>query len=376
MASTNRILLTGATGYVGGTVLDHLTKSQDPSIKVLTIDLLVRSDDAAAKLRQAYGDRVNTIQWPGGLSNVSFIADTAANYDLIINTGSGFVADGAKAFVQGLARRVESGKPAPWLLHIGGCTSLGDRPITQPEKAYPDREWDDTDGAALYALLHAEEVADPYPQRTTELGVLAAAEEAGVSAISLNTPCIFGEGTGLFNKQGIIIPTLMRYVVQHGHGFKLTETANFDWVHVEDLADVYVLLAQAILKGDSAKIPSGKKGLIFPATGRSLQTEIFQHCLDAAFDLGVLPREGTPKTKEIRQATLQQIADEITFGILPMAERGWAGNKAQKGTVAKNVLGWKPRFLEEAWKKDFKDELVALKEGRRGVTMESCIGQT
>ncbi len=278
--------------------------------------------------------------------------------------------------VDGLARRVKPGAPAPWLLHIAGCTNLADRPLTQ--ESFPDRVWDDADGGAVYEFLRSEDEREPYPQRTTEVGVLTAAEEAGVQAVSLNTPCIFGEGTGLFNKQGIILPVIMRYVVTHGHGYKLNETSNFDWVHVEDLADVYLLLVRTILTRDDrgvGYIPSGKKGIIFPAVGRALQTEINQRCLDAAFDAGVLPREDTPKEKEIRLVPLQEIADEITAGLVDMAERGWAGNKAMTGTQARKLLGWNPSRLEDAWRQDFVDELNALKDGRRGVTMESCIGK-
>lgn len=374
MTAANRILLTGATGYVGGTILDHLVKSQAPSFKAVTVDLLVRTEEAAAKLREAYGDRVNPILWPGGLTNIPFITETAANYDLIINTGSGFVADGAKAFIHGLARRVKPGQPAPWLLHISGCTNLSDRPITQT--AYPDRVWHDADGNAVYEGIKSMDEADPYPQRTTEIGVLTAAEETGVKAISLNTPLIFGEGTGLFNKQGLVVPMLIRYVVERGYGFKLLETANFDWVHVEDLADAYLILAQRILEGRGVEeIPSGKNGIIFPAVGRVLHTEMIQWSLDAAFDGGVLPREDTPKEKEIRQVTLQGIADEATSGMLDIAERGWAGHKGMNGTMAKK-LGWNPRFLEDAFKQDFVDELNALKDGKRGgITLENCVAQ-
>ena len=380
MASSNKtILLTGATGYVGGTVLDHLLKSEVPIILDLTFDVLVRTQDAAEKLRSVLGERVNPILWPGGLTDTESIIKTASHYDLIINVGSGFIPAGSQAFVSGLAQRAKLNPdgPTPWLLNIAGCTNLGDKPLTQT--AHPDREFDDADGNSVYEWLRAADEREPYPQRTTEVGVLTAAEATGgaVHAVSLNTPLIFGAGTGLFNQQGIIIPTLMRYVVSHGYGFKLNETANFDYVHVEDLADVYVLLVQNILEREDrgvGYIPSNKGGILFPAVARVLQTEIFQRCLDAAFDAGVLPREGTPQEKEIRLAGLKEIADEITFGLMDMAEQGWAGNKAQKGTVAKKLLGWKPTRLEEAWKKDFVDELEALKEGRRGVTMESCIG--
>ncbi|KAJ4156384.1 hypothetical protein NW754_008012 [Fusarium falciforme] len=373
--STQAILLIGATGYVGGTVLDHFIKAQDEVLKHLTFDLLVRSEDAADKLRSAYGDRVNPIQW-AGLHDVEFISGIASNYDIIISTGSGFITNGAEAFVKGLARRIKPGASPPWMLHISGCSNLSDRPLTQ--QAYSDREWDDTDGNAVYEFLKAEDAREPYPQRTTEVRVLSTAQETGVQAVSLNTPIIFGTGTGLFNQQGIIIPIIMRYVIQHGHGFKLNETSVWDWVHVEDLADVFVLLTRTILEREDrgvGYIPSGTNGIIFPATGRALQLEIMQNCLDVAFAEGILPREDTPSSKEIRQVTLQELADEITAGLTDMAERGWAGTKLMKGTEAKRLLGWNPTRLEEAWKQDFKDELEALRNGQRPWTLESCIGQ-
>ncbi|KAK3994532.1 hypothetical protein QBC44DRAFT_379270 [Cladorrhinum sp. PSN332] len=378
MAPTTKILLTGATGYVGGTLLHRLVNSSDPTIKSLTFDALVRTDEAADKLKAAYGDRITTIKW-AGLTDTELIPDTSANYDIVINVGSGFITDGALAFVRGLSRRVgkDDGTPAPWILQISGCTNLADKPLTGTP--YPDRVWDDADSGAVYEYERSQDALNPYPQRTTEVGVLTLADELGVNAVSLNTPLIFGEGSGLFNRQGIIIPVLMRYTLMHGYGFKLTETANFDWVHVEDLADAYILLVKLILEGrgdgggGGTAIPRGKKGILFPAVDRALQTEIFERCLDAAFEMGLLPREDTPREKTIRQVPLKEIADEITAGLMDMAEQGWAGNKAMKGTVLRR-LGWEPKHGRESWVKDYRDELVALKEGRRPYTLDSCIG--
>ena len=93
-APTSKILLTGATGYVGGTVLDHLVKSTDGIIQGLTFDLLVRGEEPAQKLRKAYGDRVNPIQWTG-LADTEAIASIASNYDIVVNVGSGFIPAGA-----------------------------------------------------------------------------------------------------------------------------------------------------------------------------------------------------------------------------------------------------------------------------------------
>ncbi|KAH6951245.1 hypothetical protein BKA56DRAFT_605884 [Ilyonectria sp. MPI-CAGE-AT-0026] len=370
MPSPSKILLVGATGYVGGTILDHILKSQERSIEKLTLDLLVRGPEAAEKLQATYGDRVNPILWEG-LADTTFISDVAANYDIILNTGFGFEPDGAEAFIQGLTRRITSVTPTPWLLHLSGCSNLADRPLTQT--AHPTREWDDANSCAVYEFLKAEDVHDPYPQRTAEIRVLSAAEKTGVQAISVNTPCIFGTGSGIFRRQGFIIPAFMRFVIQHGYGFKLNETANFDWVHVDDLADIFVLLLRTILQREDHGIgflPSGKTGIMSSSVGHTLQIDMMRLCLDAAFDAGVLPRDDTPKEKEIRQVSLQEIADEIMDGLVSMAERSWAGHKKMKGTVARQLLGWDPKRLEESWKQDFIDVLNNLRSGKTGGILE------
>ncbi|KAF2642890.1 NAD(P)-binding protein [Massarina eburnea CBS 473.64] len=370
----SNILLTGVTGYVGGTVLSQLLASTEPSLTGLTFDLLVRDAEKAKKLEKEYGNRVNPIQW-AGLEDTSFIEDIAANYDIIINVASGFIAPGAIAFVKGLARRVGPDKPAPWMLHISGCTNLADRPLTQREQ--PFREWEDEkDATAILEQLKALDEKEPYSQRTAEVGVLEAAAARGVQAVSVNTPVIFGEGTGLFNRQGLVIPSIMGYVVQHGYGWKLNETANFDRVHILDLADLFVLLVRTIIERPDrgvGHITSGKPAVIFSEAGRVLIKDINQRCLDVAFASGILPREGTPKDKEIRLVTLQEIADELTAGSMAVAERGWAGHKSTKGVRAR-ALGWEPTRLQEAWEQDFLDELVALQENRRMMSMASCIG--
>lgn len=312
-----KILLVGATGYIGGTVLDQLVRSEEPSIKPLTIDVLIRDPSSAGVLREAYGDRFRTIPW-AGFTGIPFVTDTAANYDIIVNAG------------------------------------------------------------AIFDFLAREDARDPYPQRTAEVGVLAAAEESGVAGVSLNSPCVFGTGAGLFNRQGFIIPLFTRYVLRHGHGFKLNETANFDWVHVADLAGVFVLLVRAVLeRGDHgvSYIPTGRRGVISTAVGRTLQAEMMRLCLDAAFGAGILPREDTPGDKEIRQVGLEELAGEVMGGLVGMAERGWAGHKVMTGTVAKKLLGWNPTRLEEAWRQDYHDVLGALQDGISGNSLETSIGK-
>lgn len=383
----SRILLVGATGYVGGTVLCQLLTSFNFSLKDLVIHLLVRSETQAQRLREAYGGRVHTILWRG-LEDTEFIRDTAAQYDIIINAGSGFVPSGATAFVDGLARRLGAGNPVPWLIHTAGCTNLVD-----PSKE--SHEWnDERDGRVIYDYVKELDSKSPYPQRTAELATLEAADLSGVQAVSVQAPCIIGEGNGLFNQQGLVIPLIMRYVIEHGHGFKVNDKANFDWVsytaeerliritdsvaqvHVEDLADYYVSIVRTVLERPDrgvGYIPSGKEGIIFPTVGRALITEMNEKALDASFAAGVLPRKDTPPQKEIRLVPLQEIADELTSGFYDIAERAWGGEKAVRGTIGQKIFGWNPTKLEDAWNQDFEDEMIAYTEGRRGITLNNCV---
>jgi hypothetical protein len=142
------------------------------------------------------------------------------------------------------------------------------------------------------------------------------------------------------------------------------------------LADYYISIVKTILERPDrgvGYIPTGKQGILFPTVGRVLITDINAAALDVAFAAGVLPRSDTPQEKEIRLVPLQEIADELTGGFCEIAERGWGGEKAVKGTIGQKVLGWNPKRLERDWKQGFEDELSAYMEGRRGITINGCV---
>jgi len=371
----NKVLVVGATGYVGGTVIAQLLKSTAPSLQHQIFDVVVRKDEHVLKLQQEYGNRVRVFKWPG-LQDTAFIEELAQDYDVIVNAGTGFHAPGAIAFVHGQSRRIHAGKPTPWMINLSGCTNLATRPLTQPP--VPLREWNDLeDGAAIFDYMKELNAREPYPQRTAEVGVLTAGAATGVQVVSVNAPVIFGNGAGLFNRQGTIIPRVMNYALQHGYGFKLNETANFDRVHVADLAQIFVILVRTILKRPDRGvgfIPANEKGVLFSESGHVLIKDINQRCLDALFEDGLLPKLGGPKEKEIRLVPLEEIADKLALRINTIAERSWAGHKRTRSMVARKVLGWEPTRLQDDWEQEFKNELIALKDGKRIFTFAGVIG--
>ncbi|KAH9907033.1 NAD dependent epimerase/dehydratase [Xylariomycetidae sp. FL2044] len=389
--STTKILLTGATGYVGGTVLHRLMSDPAPSLQPLKISVLVRGQDRADKLSARYGDRVSCILFKD-YDETDLITQLASQHDVVINAGSGFHPASAAAIIDGLRQRKQNGdggsssSSRPWMLHTSGCSNLSDRPLTG--EPFPDREWHDADAAAAYDFEKAENEREWYPQRAAELAVLGhrAVEAGEVGALSIQAAAIFGRGEGLFQNAGLMIPIMMRYVLEKGYGFSLGQgTGVIDYVHVADLAELYVLCVRKIVEGrdgdgdgdgdgDDA-LPSGRRGIVFPTAGRVLMRDIARGCLDAAFEAGVLPREGTtPAQKEIRTVTLEEAAT-TTAGNLVVAEVGWSGHRKTNGTIARDLLGWTPTRCAEAWRQDLADELRLAVEGKRGVTIDSCIAE-
>lgn len=385
--SSSKILLTGATGYVGGTVLHRLMTSTAPSVQDLKVSVLVRGEERADKLLRTYGeDRVAPILFRD-YDETDLIEQLASQHDIVINAGSGFHPSSAKAMVQGLSQRKQdtTTTPRPWMLHTSGCSNVSDRPITG--EAFPDRELHDADGTTVYDFEKAENEREWYPQRAAELAVLGHpaviigtdSEHQGVGALSIQAPCIFGEGEGLFQRAGLMVPIMMRYVVEKGYGFQLGDgTGVIDYVHVADLADLYVRCVRDILETSAQNLPSGARGIVFPTAGRVYMKDIAQGCLDAAFAAGVLPRGGdgvmTPLRKYIMQVDLQEAAT-TTAGNVVVAEVGWAGHRATRGTVARDSLGWQPAHGQEAWQQDFVDELRHVVAGQRTVTIDSCIAE-
>ncbi|KAH9904255.1 NAD dependent epimerase/dehydratase [Xylariomycetidae sp. FL2044] len=364
-----KVLLTGATGYIGGTILNQLALSTNPTFEDLTISVLVRGEEKARKLKARYGDRIACINFQG-LDDIALITEIASHHDIIINAASGFHPPSAEAMVRGLAERKAATGRLVWMLHTSGCSNISDRPITGIP--YPDREWDDANADAVYEFEKMENDREWYPQRASELIVLDTSSDLGVNALSIHIPNIFGEGEGLFQNASLIVPIMMGYVLSKGYAFYVGDkTACIDNVHISDLAALYLLCMRKILEDGGKDLPTGKAGIIFATNGRVTLYDVAQGCLDAAFDAGILPDEGRPKEKEIREVDLAEAAT-TTAGNLVVAECGWAGHRLTKGTIARK-LGWIPTRGEDAWRQGFHEELQAALAGKRGVTIGTCI---
>ncbi|PWI72419.1 NAD dependent epimerase/dehydratase family protein [Purpureocillium lilacinum] len=346
MGST-KLLITGATGYIGGSVLSTLLASSNPQIKDLSISALVRKPEHAELLKKK---GVNGIVFPG-LDDFEAVRKAASQHDIVINSALAFHPKAAEAIIEGLAeRQKETGKPA-YLIHTSGTSSLGDRPITG---TYTETHVFSDEADDIYAYERRREDLEKYPQRTTDLVVLEKGEAAGVKTYILMSPTIYGIGSGLFNRTSIQIDAIMRAAKRQGFTSVMGPgKAQWDHVHIEDLTQLYELVLAKLLRGgdEAAALPSNKKGVYFNETGHHTWREVSERVARSGREAGFLP------TDEVREQSLAVAAEAFGGKTLPaeFAELGFASHSRTRADLARKI-GWAPTKTRRDFEESFAEE--------------------
>lgn len=362
-ATTTNILLTGCTGFIGGSILSNLLASSEPSLRDACITCLLRGADRAEKLTAVYGKRVRPVLYQG-LDDVETTAAVAAEHDIVINTTLGIHSASSQALVRGLAQRKATTGRDVWIIHTSGTSNIADRPISQPH--IPVRVFDDIVDD-VYGHEKALEQEEMYAQRTAELGVVDEGLALGVKTLIIMSPAIYGDGSGLFKKTSMqtfrILATLKMkraFVVSDGDN-------TYGHVHIDDLADLYQLALIEILDRAGEAIPTGKKSIIFSATGEGTILEQAELIAAAAQEQRLLPE------KRVHRLSLEEAAHQVLphLGLFTdeqiaaagpgMVEMILASNARTIPTVA-SKLGWKPSRGEDAWEKAIKDDVKSIAE--------------
>ncbi|KAH8427132.1 uncharacterized protein LDX57_004849 [Aspergillus melleus] len=362
MASDARILLTGATGFVGGSVLTTLLLQLPASTQSNPITCLLRGADRAAILTSTYGERVKPILY-GGLDDLETTTAVAARHDVIINTTLGYHSASAQALLRGLAQRKEQTGRDVWYIQTSGASNVSDKPITK--QGAPARELDDLAGD-VYAYEKGLEAEEAFAQRTTELGVIDTGLELGVKTLVIMSPIVYGIGTGLFNRVSVHTQ-YMKAILKIGHAVVFGAGSGvYDHVHIEDLADLYRLVVQEILQRGGEALPTGKKGILFSATGRHSWLEYSQLIAEAGYECGLLSEKEVTVLDTLEEVVTILIPHlEVTSKVFDAEQLISAAEHfcSSAKTVAKvgRRIGWTPVRGAEAWKQSFRDDLDAIR---------------
>lgn len=227
-----KVLLTGATGYVGSVIVERL---QAHGHEVVA---LVRSRAVSDSLKNR-GLEVCM----GDLLDLSGLAAAASRADGVIHAGFAGMADFTAAlehdrlvaltFIDALTG---SGKP---FIYSSGGMIVVDRSVGEPS----DRLVREDDPLTMTPAFIQ-------PRANAERDVLAAAEK-GVRSIVLRLASVYGRGGSHF------IPMLIRAIRQGGGGAYVGRGLNrWPHVHVEDAAEAYVLAFERAPAGSLFNVAS------------------------------------------------------------------------------------------------------------------------
>ncbi len=207
------IFITGATGYIGGSIAERLVASGHE------VTALVRSAEKGALL-QAHG----IAPVLGTLDDAELLTRSAQAADAVIHTAD---ADHAGAVVTLVTALERSGK---LLIHTTGSAIVADH----------------ADGAyATDKPLTEDDYFEPVPYRRPRVDmnryVRQAAIEKGVRAIVICPSMVYGPGRGL-QPDSEQIPKLIALSRQLGAGAYFGQGLNrYSNVHIDDLVGLYLL---------------------------------------------------------------------------------------------------------------------------------------
>jgi nucleoside-diphosphate-sugar epimerase len=235
MRTPETYFITGAGGYIGGTVAAKLIKAGN------RVRGLVRSD-ANATLLVSQG--IEPVM--GDLNDAALLMREAKNADGVVNAASADHPDSVRALIAGLQ---DSAKP---LIHTSGSSIVGDNARGMYTS---DVEYDD----------NTPQIVQPFKQarRDIDLMVLSAAER-GIRSIVICPSLIYGQGRGI-NTKSVQIPFLVDNA-RHCGVVQIVGAGKNVWsnVHIDDVADLYVL---ALAKATAASF-------LFAANGEASFLEI------------------------------------------------------------------------------------------------------
>ncbi|TFK40286.1 hypothetical protein BDQ12DRAFT_602474 [Crucibulum laeve] len=252
------IFLTGATGYIGGSVLTRLLSH--PLSDTFQTTVLVRDASKATQFRTMGIKAV-----VGTNLDLALIQGLAAEADLVIACADADDLDAAKAILRGLKKRYEqTGKVSSLIQTVStdSCVLIDDaNGMNSTENIYSDLD-----------IAKLDTLPDTQPHRIVDLTLVEADREGTewwigyVNTYIILPSTIYGKASGplvdagLQNPRSQQIPRLVKLSLDRGRAGMVGVGKNV-WpnVHIDEVANLYIILLDLIIPHDTERSPAPSK---------------------------------------------------------------------------------------------------------------------
>ncbi|RSM20140.1 hypothetical protein CDV31_000935 [Fusarium ambrosium] len=344
------ILLTGATGYTGGTVLNTLVTAHPE------YDITVLLRKPTKSFLEKYPG-VTVLQ--ADFDSTELLREAASKADIVVHHGNSDHVPAVKALITGVTERAQASEPA-FYIHLGGTGIIAES--TNVGELHP-KVWSDIDDIDAIWSFPIEAI-----HRDTELLIQDAWTKYGdkLKTAVVCPPNIHGKGTGPDRTESFYVPYFYAESLKLGSTFYVGSGSNvYSRVHVEDVAQVFLKLVEAAVDGGKGA-EWGREGYYFTASEEVSQFEI-------AVAVGkILKSKGQLETEEPKQISLHELDSLLAeIPVKGAARLVFGSNSRSKPDRARKLLGYKPRgrsFLDS-----LEDDLISAMEllKRRKLYMRS-----
>ncbi|KAK2590269.1 hypothetical protein QQS21_012050 [Conoideocrella luteorostrata] len=320
-----KVFLTGASGYIGGQVLQELARSQTK----YSISALVRDHEKALIVEKAIPG-VRTVL--GDLDNSELLIKEVADASIVLHLAATGHLGSVKAIHKGLASR-RAAAPAYWI-QVSGASALAAGELASssfiPGSA-SSTVFDDFDGVGDIQTLIRK-----HPSRAVDNYILdTASKEANIRTALVFPPIIYGEGEGPVNQHSIQVPSLARATIKLGHGVQVgAGESRWGNVHVRDVGRIFASLSAVAEEERNDDGLWGSHGLYLTGVGELTFADISTRVSAAAKKQGLTSSDGVEKlTGESIDAHLSH--GKILFGT----------NARGSAKRARKLLNWAPKEI-------------------------------
>ncbi|CCM05823.1 uncharacterized protein FIBRA_08057 [Fibroporia radiculosa] len=276
--SQTKIFLTGATGYIGGSVLDRLL--HHPSADTFAITVFTRSAEKAKLLEESFGVKAVV----GTHADHDKLEALAEESHVVFSCADADDLPAIEAILRGLRKRHASIGDLPIFIHTSG-TGV----ISEPAKGMFASE-------TVYSDLNVEQIKSIPPtalHRNVDLAIVDADIQGYALTYIILPSTIYGLATGplvdagISNPQSIQIPNIIRASIDRKQGGVVgLGKALWPDVHIDDVADLYIVLFDAITR-DNKGIGHGWEGFYFGENGEHSWYDISKSISVAFVELGI-----------------------------------------------------------------------------------------
>lgn len=325
---------TGATGYIGGTVLARFfteLSTKDSPLKDFEFRVLVRSGNKKDRLSDwlALRKRSEKVTFvDGSLDDLDLLEREAASADAVIDTAD----CDHMAGVTALAKGCTAG--GTLFLHTSGCSALLDEEhgnALNPKIYYDDRPED------------IASIPSTGPHRDVDEMINRVTQGANVATIA--PPLIWGCGVGI-NIHSFQTPYLTRRAIENRQAYHDGQgISRWGQIHVWDLALAYWILFKAMFAE-----PKKHNGFYFCENGE-FEWKFVTQAIQEGLIINALAEPGTTSLDADEVARKEKLKLPIG-GIAP--DFVVSGNSRNKAVLLRQ-LGWEPHYSSM---QSFKDWLV------------------